>query len=311
MAKVKLSELEGSLIKFSGKLSFKEAQQESAYTGENKGKIYFTSNGIVVGGNVVADVTPIAPVLTDASTSSLTVPSMSATVSGINKKIDRIVFGYDSSIKMWYDSSGNLQTSEPYLVAGDSTQDFQIYTTYNNYGIAENTINLPKGNIKDYGLVKMRRLSTIGNILNAIKNGSKADEPSYDFYASARDVYEALEKKANLSDITSAINYIGKADSSITYKYNNQEYHDTDFSKGIDSSVVIVEGEQITAKAGDLVINVEYYEEDSNNDGVTEMIANYVEYIFNGKTWSVAGYLSFTQEDKNKLNEVYNMLIWD
>lgn len=70
-------------------------------------------------------------------------------------------------------------------------------------------------------------------------------------------------------------------------------------------------GEQTTAKAGDLVINVEYYEEDSNNDGVTEMVANYVEYIFNGKTWSVAGYLSFTQEDKNKLNEVYNMLIWD
>lgn len=182
MPKIDLKTLSNTKIKFSGKLTFTEAQQESAYSGENKGKIYFTTEGIVVGGNVVSDVTPIHHSFGTSTEMSKKVPTVKSTTEGLNKKIDNIVL------------NGNINSNN--TISGGEKLNEIISDSEN--GLHSKTINIPEADDEHYGVTKQMKLSIIDEIY---KNEDDTEMPSYNLYASARDVYEKMLSKADKSEV--------------------------------------------------------------------------------------------------------------
>lgn len=281
MSKIDLTTLKDSKVKFSSALSFEEAQKEAAYADEDKGKIYFTPGGVVLGGNVIADVTPITGTAAIGSPDdSKYVPALSVVKNLSNQKIDSIVINGTVT----QNSDGTVGIS-----VGDYGGELAVYSTDTN-GVKKNTVNIPEATIGNYGIVKQMRINAVKTALDKVANNEEgAVAPSYNYYASARDVYNKLQEKADKTEITSAMHYIGKSD---PYNTSNK---DTTFKEGLTLSKVTLGGEDVTAVAGDVVIYVE------TTDNIT---VNYLEYIFDGTKWSYIGGAVYTAADKTKLDNL-------
>ena len=285
MSKIDLTTLKDSKVKFSSALSFEEAQKEASYADEDKGKIYFTPGGIVLGGNIIADVTPISGTgAVGYPDNTKWVPSLKVAQSLSNPKIDKIILNGTVT--------PNITEGTATLSVGDKGKELPIYTT-ENAEVKTNTVNIPEATIENYGIVKQMRLAKVKLELDKVANKEEgAEAPSYNYYASARDVYNKLQEKADKSEITSAMHYIGKSD---PYNTNNK---DTAFKEGLTLSKVTLGGEEVTAVAGDVVIYVE------TTDNVN---VNYLEYIFDGTKWSYIGGAVYTAADKTKLDNLMNI----
>lgn len=281
MSKIDLTTLKDSKVKFSSALSFEEAQKETAYADEDKGKIYFTPGGVVLGGNVIADVTPITGTAAIGSPDNRkVVPTLQVAQNLSNKKIDSIIVNGTETLN----SDGTTSIS-----LGDKGKELPIYST-ESAGVKKNTVNIPEATIDNYGIVKQMRIAAVKTALDKVANNEEdAVEPSYNYYASARDVYNKLLEKADKAEITSAMHYIGKSD---PYNTSNK---DTTFKEGLTLSKVTLGGEEVTAVAGDVVIYVE------TDDNIT---VNYLEYIFDGTKWSYIGGAVYTAADKTKLDSL-------
>lgn len=282
MSKIDLTTLKDSKVKFSSALSFEEAQKEAAYADEDKGKIYFTPEGVVLGGNVIANVTHITGTgAIGKPDDSKYVPTLSVVKNLSNEKIDSIIINGIAT----QNSDGTAGIS-----VGDKGKELPIYSTTDTNGFKKNTVNIPEATINNYGIVKQMRLAAVKTALDKAANKEEdAVEPSYNYYASARDVYDKLLEKADKTEITSAMHYIGKSD---PYNTNNK---DTTFKEGLTLSKVTLGGEDVTAVAGDVVIYVE------TDDNIT---VNYLEYIFDGTKWSYIGGAVYTAADKTKLDSL-------
>lgn len=281
MSKIDLTTLKDSKVKFSSALSFEEAQKETAYADDDKGKIYFTPGGVVLGGNVIADVTPITGTgAIGHPDNSKYVPTLQVAQNLSNAKIDKIILN-----GLVVPDTDGTET----LSVGDKGKELPVYTTEKS-GVKENTVNIPEATIGNYGIVKQMRIAKVKTDMEkAANNEEGAVKPSYNYYASARDVYEKLLEKADKTEITSAMHYIGKSD---PYNTSNK---DTTFKEGLTLSKVTLGGEDVTAVAGDVVIYVE------TEDNIT---VNYLEYIFDGTKWSYIGGAVYTAADKTKLDNL-------